>query len=191
MVPWYCKCVCRIFWIVPFVVSQENDKILQKMPKVKKITIYVRIIISTCCNESNIFFMLRDKKWLFSEWYFWIGLLWCIKVSKFLKIYFLMVICLIISSVIILMPGPSTGPKMLWAGPIFFVLDQILIYILRRSQTFCARLKDNFHWVNLVFVPPQNFWNSTKSNSIFGLAQTIWTVTKHFGTCRRTRHKGL
>ena len=101
MVPWYCKCVCRIFWIVPFVVSQENDKILQKMPKVKSFTIYERIIISTCWNESNIFFMLRDKKWLFSEWYFWIGLLWCIKVSKFLKIYFLMVICLIISSVLI------------------------------------------------------------------------------------------
>ena len=26
---------------------------------------------------------------------------------------------------------------------------------------------------------------------IFGLAQKIWTGTKHFGTCKRTRHKIL
>ena len=29
----------------------------------------------------------------------------------------------------------------------------------------------------------------TKCSQIFGLAQKIWTGAKHFGTCKRTRHK--
>ena len=39
----------------------------------------------------------------------------------------------------------------------FFVPYQKLIYILCQSQTFCARPKDDFHIVNSVFVPAQNF----------------------------------
>ena len=43
-----------------------------------------------------------------------------------------------------------------------------------------------------------HFWTGTKKigncavcQSIFGLAQHIWTRQKHFGTCRRMRHKPL
>jgi hypothetical protein len=43
-----------------------------------------------------------------------------------------------------------------------FVPDQKLIDILHRSQTFCARPKDDFHSVSLVFVPAQNFWERQK-----------------------------
>ena len=39
----------------------------------------------------------------------------------------------------------------------FFVPYQKLIYILCQSQTFCAIPKDDFHIVNSVFVPAQNF----------------------------------
>ena len=35
----------------------------------------------------------------------------------------------------------------------FFVPDQIFIYILWQSQTFCARQRDDSHSVKLVFVP--------------------------------------
>ena len=41
--------------------------------------------------------------------------------------------------------------------PKFFVPDQIFIYILYQSQTFCARQKDDLHSVKLVFVPAQKF----------------------------------
>ena len=33
------------------------------------------------------------------------------------------------------------------------------------------------------------FGGALKFNSIFGLAQIISTGTKHFGSCKRTRHK--
>ena len=32
------------------------------------------------------------------------------------------------------------------------------------------------------------FWRGTKCSQIFGLVQNIWTSTKHFVTCKRTRH---
>ena len=68
----------------------------------------------------------------------------------------------------------------------FFEPAQKFIYTLCQLQTFCARQKDDLHSVKLVFVPAQNV---LKSFEIFGLAQNIWTTTKHFGTCKRTRHK--
>ena len=37
------------------------------------------------------------------------------------------------------------------------VSDQIFIHILCKSQTFCARKKDDLHSVKLVFVPAQKF----------------------------------
>ena len=37
----------------------------------------------------------------------------------------------------------------------FFVSDQKFIYILWQSQIFCARQKDDLHYVKLVFVPAQ------------------------------------
>ena len=39
----------------------------------------------------------------------------------------------------------------------FFVSDQKFIYILCRSQTFCAIQKDDLHSVKLFFVPAQKF----------------------------------
>ena len=74
---------------------------------------------------------------------------------------------------------------MFWASK-FFIPDKILVHILCQFQTFCAKPKDDFHSVNSVFVPARKFWSSTKCNSISGLAQNIWSGTKHFGTCRRT-----
>ena len=35
----------------------------------------------------------------------------------------------------------------------------------------------------------KSFWIGTKCSQIFGLTQKIWTGTKHFATCKRTRHK--
>ena len=34
----------------------------------------------------------------------------------------------------------------------------------------------------------KSFWRGTKSSQIFGLTYKIWTGTKHFATCKRTRH---
>ena len=70
----------------------------------------------------------------------------------------------------------------------FFEPDQKFIYVLCQSQTFCARTNDDLHTAKLFFVSVQNFWRGTKCSQIFGLAQNIWTDTKHFGTCKRTRH---
>ena len=35
----------------------------------------------------------------------------------------------------------------------------------------------------------KKFWRGTKCSQIFGLAQTIWTGTKHFGTCKRHKYQ--
>ena len=45
-------------------------------------------------------------------------------------------------------------------------------------QFFCARPKNYSHIVVV-----------TKRRHIFGLAKKIWTGTKHFGTCKGTRHQ--
>ena len=53
-----------------------------------------------------------------------------------------------------------------------FVPDQKLIFYSVPLPNNLWHTKNNFHPVNLVFVPAQKFL----------------TCTKHFGTCRRTRH---
>ena len=73
----------------------------------------------------------------------------------------------------------------------FFVPDQNFIYILWQSQTFCARQKNDLHSVKKFLCRHKSFWRGTKCSLIFGLAQKIWTGTKHFGTCKRTRHQCL
>ena len=71
----------------------------------------------------------------------------------------------------------------------FFEPAQKFIYILRQSQTFCARQKDDLHSAKLFFCATTNvFDEALKCSQIFGLAKKIWTGTKHFGTCKRTRH---
>ena len=69
-----------------------------------------------------------------------------------------------------------------------FVSDQKLIYVLCRFQTSCARPKDDLQLINSVFVLAKPILEWHEIDSIFGLAQNIWTGPKHFGTCRRTRH---
>ena len=83
------------------------------------------------------------------------------------------------------MPCPFTGPKMFWAGSKFLCQTKNLCtYCGSHKHSFCARQKDDLHSVTLVFVPALKFLK----NQIFGLAQNIWTRTKHFETCKRTRH---
>ena len=74
---------------------------------------------------------------------------------------------------------------------IFFEPDQKFIYILWQSQKFLATQKDDFHSVKLLFCRHKRFWRATKCNQSFGLAQKIWTGTKHCGTCKRARQKNL
>ena len=35
----------------------------------------------------------------------------------------------------------------------------------------------------------KSFWRGTECSQIFGLTQKIWTNSKHFATCKRTRHQ--
>ena len=74
------------------------------------------------------------------------------------------------------MPRPSTDSKIFRADPNCSVPDQKHRYILCWLQNFSARQKDDFR---LYLV---------NSKCFSGLAQKNWTGTKHFGTCRRTRH---
>ena len=60
-------------------------------------------------------------------------------------------------------PCLFTGPKMFCAGPHFFVSDQRFIQILCKSQTFCAKQKDDLHSYKLVFMPAQVISASTKT----------------------------
>ena len=59
-----------------------------------------------------------------------------------------------------LLSRPYTGPKMFWAGANFFLPDQLLIFILCRSQTYCARPKDDFHSVNFLFYACTKFFGA-------------------------------
>ena len=93
----------------------------------------------------------------------------------------------------------------------FFVSDQKLMYILWQSQKsfpfskfgFCASTNVFEEALNAIkfldwlkkFGPAKNILGPVearrtrhKCNLIFGLAPKIWTDTKHFGTCRRTRY---
>ena len=61
-----------------------------------------------------------------------------------------------------------------------------------RSQNFLCQTKNSFTYCGShkhVFVTAQKFLRCTKCSQIFGLAQKIWNSKKHFGTCKRTRHK--
>ena len=42
---------------------------------------------------------------------------------------------------------------------------------------------------DLILCRPKSLWRGSKCRQIFGLPQKIWTSTKHFGTCKRARHK--
>ena len=83
------------------------------------------------------------------------------------------------------MPCPFAGPKMFWAGPNFLCQTKNLF-------TCCARKKDNLNSVKLFFVLAQQFLEEALNAVKFlGWLKKIWTGTKHFGTCKRTRHQCL
>ena len=80
------------------------------------------------------------------------------------------------------MPCPFTGPKMFWPGPIFLCQTKHLFTYCGSHKNFVPDKKDNLHSVKLVYVPAQN------AVKFLGCLKNFGTGTKHFGTCKRTRH---
>ena len=71
----------------------------------------------------------------------------------------------------------------------FFVPDQKFIYIIVAVTNILCQTKRWFAFSkNWFLCRHKSFWRGTKCSQIFVLAQKIWTSTKHFGTCKRTRH---
>ena len=89
------------------------------------------------------------------------------------------------------MPCPFTGPKMFWAGPNFLCQTKNLFTCCGSHKHFVLAQKPILLNANHLFVWHKMFVTATICKYIFGLAQKIWTSTKHFGTCKRTRHKVL
>jgi uncharacterized protein (DUF608 family) len=83
------------------------------------------------------------------------------------------------------MPCPFTGPKMFCASPNFLSQSQNLTAFSASSKTFVSAQKPILLNANHLFAWHKMFVTC----SIFVLTQKMWTGTKHFGTCKRTRHK--
>ena len=88
-----------------------------------------------------------------------------------------------------LLPCPYTGPKMFCAGPNFLSQPKYLTAFSATSKTFVPAQKPILLNANHLFVWHKMFVTDTISKKIFGFAQKVWTSPKHFGTCKRTRHK--
>ena len=86
------------------------------------------------------------------------------------------------------MPCPFTGPKMFCAGPNFLSQPKNLLTYCASHKHFDPDKKMICIQQNWFLWRHKSFWRGTKCSQIFGLAQKIWTGTKHFGTCKRTRH---
>ena len=89
------------------------------------------------------------------------------------------------------MPCPFTGPKMFCAGPNILVQTQNLFTYCASHKHFAPDKKViciQQHWFLCLH---KSFWRGTKCSQIFGLTQKIWTGTKYFGTCKRTRHESF
>ena len=86
------------------------------------------------------------------------------------------------------MPCPFTGPKMFCAGPNFLSQLKNLTALSASSKTFVPAQKPILLIANHLFVWHKMFVTATICKQIFGATQKIWTGTKHFGTCKRTRH---
>ena len=87
------------------------------------------------------------------------------------------------------MPCPFTGPKMFCAGPNFLSQPKNLTAFSASSKTFVPAQKPIFLNANHFFVWHKISVTDTICKYIFGLTQKMWNVTKHFGTCKRTRHR--
>ena len=82
---------------------------------------------------------------------------------------------------------PFTGPKMFCADPNFLSLPKNLAAFSATSKTFVPAQKTILLNANHLLVWHKMFVTVTICNKIFGQTQKIWTSTKHFGTCKRTR----
>ena len=70
----------------------------------------------------------------------------------------------------------------------FFEPAKNLTAFSASSKTFVPAQKPILLNANHLFVRHKMFVTGTKCSQLFGLAQKNWTGTKHFGTCKRTRH---
>ena len=104
------------------------------------------------------------------------------KISERIKIY-------ILSRAELLLPCPFTGPKMFCAGPNFLSQPKNLTAFSASSKTFVPSQKPILLNANHLLVWHKMFVTGTICKQIFGPTQKIWTSTKHFGTCKRTRQK--
>ena len=86
------------------------------------------------------------------------------------------------------MPCPFTGPKIFCASPNFLSQPKNLTTLSASSKPFVPAQKPILLNANHLFVWHKMFVTATICKYIFVLAQKIWTSTKHFGTCKRTRH---
>ena len=89
----------------------------------------------------------------------------------------------------LLMPCPFTGPKKFCSGPNFLSQHKNLFTYCASHKHFVPDKKMICIQQNCFLCWHKSFWRGTKYSQIFGLAQKIWTITKHFGTCKRTRPK--
>ena len=74
------------------------------------------------------------------------------------------------------------------AGPNFLSQPKNLAAFSSSSKTCVLAQKPVLLNANHLFVWHKMFVTATICKYIFGLTQKIWTGTKHFGTCKRTRH---
>ena len=82
-------------------------------------------------------------------------------------------------------------PKFFVLVQIFWASSKIYLHIVPVTNILC-QTKRWFAFSKIGFLCQyKSFWRGTKCSQIFRLAQKIWTSTKRFGTCKRTRHKSL
>ena len=86
------------------------------------------------------------------------------------------------------MPCPLTSPKMFCDVPHFLCQTKNVFTYCVGHRNFVPVKKMICIQKNWFLCRHKSFWRGTKCRQIFGLAQKIWTGTKHFGTCKRTRH---
>ena len=90
------------------------------------------------------------------------------------------------------MPCPFTGPNMFCASPNFLCrTKKWFTYCAMQSQTFCARQKDDFHSVKLVFVPALNAVKFLGWLKKFGTGQNIFQPVKGQGISVKSTLKTL
>ena len=82
-----------------------------------------------------------------------------------------------------LVPCPFTGPKMFWAGPNFSCQTKNSFMYCGSHKYFVPDKKNYLHSVKSFLCQHKSFWRATECSQIF------WVGSKHFGTCKRTRHK--